>query len=59
MKDKKKIALADKIIKYMEELSGDDDPLYEEDEMFEEKKKKKPSIKVVVKDIARKMKKKG
>lgn len=58
MKDKKKLQLADKIIKYMEELAGDDDPLYEEDEMFEEKPKKKPSIKIVLKDITKKMKKK-
>ena len=59
MMDDKKKKIADKLIKYMEELLEDEDPLYEEDEMFEEKKKKKPSIKVVVKDIARKMKKKG
>lgn len=58
MKDKKKLQLADKIIQYMEELAGDDDPLYEEEEMFEEKKKPaKPAIKVLLKSISTGMKK--
>jgi hypothetical protein len=46
MMDDKKKKIADKLIKYMEELLEDEDPLYEDDELFE--KVKKPKIKVMV-----------
>lgn len=45
--DKSKIKLADHLLDYMDKLSEDDDPLYEEDELFEESKK--PIVKISVK----------
>ena len=45
--DKSKIKLADHLLDYMDKLSEDDDPLYEEDELFEESKM--PKVKITVK----------
>ena len=52
MKDKSKIKLADEILKYVDMLQEDEDPLYEEDEMFEEEKKM-PMVKISVKKKAK------
>lgn len=48
MKDKVKIKMADEILRIIDELQEEDDPIMEEEDIFEDKKGK-PIIKIKVK----------